>query len=119
MLLPPIAALLVIGAIVAYSLSIEPATVAYDQALADVAVSLGSYVRGAPGSYHFDIPSAVEQVLRTDRFDTIYYRVISPDGREIGGESGLPASPGDEEQREGVVSYDATFKGQKVRAVAL
>ena len=118
MLLPPIAALLALGAIVAYSLSIEPATVAYDQALADVGTSLGPYIRtGGPG-YHFEIPPAVEQVLRTDRFDTIYYRVIGPEGQEIGGEPGLPA-PSETEAREGVTSYDTTFKGQKMRAVAL
>src|SRR4051812_43521152 len=43
MLLPPIAALLVLGALVAYYPSIEPATEAYGQALIDVAISLGTY----------------------------------------------------------------------------
>jgi two-component system sensor histidine kinase TctE len=118
MLLPPIAALLALGAIVAYSVSIEPATVAYDQALADVGTSLGPYIHPSGSGYRFEIPTAVEQVLRTDRFDTIYYRVIGPDGEEIGGEPGLPA-PGESDAHEGVTSYDTTFRGQKIRAVAL
>jgi two-component system sensor histidine kinase TctE len=122
MLLPPIGALLIAGGLVAYSLSIEPATVAYDQALTDVAVSLASYVRGGEGgeTYRFEIPPAVEQVLRADRFDTIYYRVIGPSGSELGGEPALPAPPrGSESSAPGPHSYDTTFRGQKLRAVSL
>ncbi|MGQ0654989.1 MAG: sensor histidine kinase N-terminal domain-containing protein [Betaproteobacteria bacterium] len=122
MLLPPIGALLIAGALLAYTLSIEPATLAYDQALTDVAVSLASYVRGGDAGerYRFEIPPAVEQVLRADRYDTIYYRVIGPDGRELGGDPALPAPPRTDESSEaGPVSYDTRFRGQKLRAVAL
>jgi two-component system sensor histidine kinase TctE len=118
MLLPPIALLLTAGALVAYSLSTEPATAAYDQALTDIAASLASYVRrgeAVEADYRFDIPPAVDQVLRADRFDTIYYRIISPQGREIGGEPSLPAP----EAYGGTVSYDTSFRGKKLRAVAL
>ena len=79
---------------VAYYPSIEPATEAYDQALVDVGIALGAHVRvsEADGSagYSFDLPSAVEQVLRTDRYDTIYYRIVSPGGRHIAGDPDLP-----------------------------
>jgi two-component system, OmpR family, sensor histidine kinase TctE len=121
MLLLPIGSLLVAGALVAWSLSSEPATVAYDQALTDVAISLATYVRGgepgAPSDYRFEIPPAVERVLRADRFDAIYYRVIGPDGREVGGDPDLPAPQTDEGSA--VVSYDAHLRGQKLRTVAL
>ena len=94
LLLPPIAALLAVGAVVAYYPSIEPATEAYDQALVDVGIALGAHVRvgdaeGKAG-YRFELPSAVEQVLRTDRYDTIYYRILSPAGVHIAGEPDLP-----------------------------
>src|SRR5438094_5785117 len=72
MLLPPIAALLVLGALVAYYPSIEPATAAYDQGLIDVGISLGTYIRVADaGGYRLELPSAVDQVLRRDSYDSV------------------------------------------------
>ncbi len=113
MLLPPIAALLALGAVVAYYPSIEPATQAYDQALVDIGLALGSHIRVAPSEYRFEVPAAVEQVLRTDRFDSIYYRVLSPAGLEIAGEPQLPAPPGD------AVAFNSVHNGQKVRVVSV
>ena len=113
MLLPPIAALLALGAVVAYYPSIEPANEAYDQALFDIGIALGAHVRVTPTEYRFDVPAAVEQVLRTDRYDRIFYRVISPGGLEIGGDPMLPASESD------ALAYDVVFNGQKVRVVTV
>src|SRR5688572_4236747 len=78
MLLPPIAALLALGAVVAYYPTMEPANEAYDQALVDIGIALGSHVRVTDAGYRFELSSAVEQVLKTDRYDTRYYRVVSP-----------------------------------------
>jgi two-component system sensor histidine kinase TctE len=112
LLLPPIAALLAVGAVVAYYPSMEPATEAYDQALVDIGIALGAYVRISDGSYSFELPSAVEQVLRTDRYDPIYYRILSPGGADIAGEPELaPAG--------GAGPYDALFRGQKVHVVSV
>jgi len=116
LLLPPIAALLAVGAVVAYYPSMEPATEAYDQALVDIGIALGAHVRvgevGTNAGYSFELPPAVEQVLRTDRYDTIYYRILSPGGVDIAGEPELP-------QPEGAGPYDALFKGQKVHVVSV
>src|SRR5438046_10734514 len=90
MLLPPIAALLVLGALVAYYPSIEPATAAYDQGLIDVGISLGSYIRAAGTGYRLELPAQVDQVLRRDSFDTVYYRVLGPNGHVIAGAQRLP-----------------------------
>src|SRR5262245_48903645 len=114
LLLPPIAALLAVGAIVAYYPSVEPATEAYNQALVDIAIALSSHVRAGDVGYAFELPPAVEQVLRTDRYDTIYFRVIGPDGRTIGGDPDLPLPPDT-----GGGSYDAQFKGQPVHVVSV
>src|SRR5512145_2275557 len=95
LLLPPIAALLAVGAIVAYYPSLEPATEAYDQALVDIGIALGAHVQATATEYRFDLPPTVDQVLRTDRYDTIYYRVISPGGADIAGEPELPMPLGD------------------------
>jgi two-component system sensor histidine kinase TctE len=119
MLLPPIAALLVLGALVAYYPSIEPATTAYDQGLIDVGISLGTYIKAVEQGYRLELPVAVDQVLRRDSYDSVYYRVLGPAGEEIAGDEGLPGPPPEIDRRDGFVSYDTDYKGQKVRAVAL
>lgn len=113
MLLPPIAAALALGAVISYFPTIEPATQAYDQALVDIGLALGSHVRVTPTEYFFELPPAVEQVLRTDRFDRIYYRVMSPAGLEVAGDPGLPAPPGD------TVAHDTVYNGSRVRVVSV
>jgi two-component system, OmpR family, sensor histidine kinase TctE len=113
LLLPPIAALLALGAVVAYYPSVEPATQAYDQALVDIGIALGNHVRVDQTEYRFDLPPAVEQVLRTDRFDHIYYRITSPAGLEIAGDPELPAPPGD------AIAFNTRFRGEKVRVVSV
>ena len=63
--------------------------------------------------YRFDVPAAVEQVLRTDRFDSIYYRVVSPAGMEIAGDADLPAPPGDQ------MAHNTNYRGAAVRVVSV
>jgi len=99
--------------VVAYYPSIEPATQAYDQALVDIGLALGSNIRIGQSEYRFELPPAVEQVLRTDRFDRIYYRVMSPAGLEIAGDAELPAPPGD------AVAHNTVYNGEKVRVVSV
>ena len=113
MLLPPIAALLAVGAVVAYYPSIEPATQAYDQALVDIGLAIGNHVRVTQTEYRFELPQAVEQVLRTDRFDKIYYRVISPAGLEIAGDADLPAPPGEQ------IAHNTRYNDEHVRVVSV
>jgi len=119
MLLPPVAALLVLGALVAYYPSIEPATQAYDQGLIDVGVSLGTYIREDEKGFRLELPVQVDQVLRRDSYDSVYYRVLGPSGEEIAGDEGLPGPPPDRDWRAGFLTYDASYQGQKIRAVAL
>jgi len=113
MLLPPIAALLALGAIVAYYPSSEPTTEAYDQALFDIGIALGAHIRVAPTEYRFELPAAVDQVLRTDRHDLIFYRVLSPSGLHIAGDPSVPAPAGDAH------AYDGVLEGRKVRVVSV
>ena len=113
LLLPPIAALLAVGAVVAYYPSLEPATQAYDQALVDIGLAIGSQVRVGESQYRFELPQAVDQVLRTDRFDRTYYRVMSPSGIEIAGDPELPPPPSDQ------IAHNTTYDGRKVRVVTV
>ena len=116
MLLPPIAALLGLGAVIAYYPSIEPATEAYDQSLVDIGIALGSHIRPADMGFRLELPPAVEQVLRADRYDSIYYRVGGPDGRAIAGDLDLPAPP---DTGPGLHYYNTQYKDRSVRAVSM
>ena len=88
-LLPPVAALLVLGAIGAYFLSLEPASDAYDQALLDVGIALGERIRNSSDGIAFDLPGAAEQLLRTDKYDSIFFQLRRPDGSALAGDPGL------------------------------
>jgi two-component system sensor histidine kinase TctE len=116
MLLPPIAALLALGAVIAYYPTIETATEVYDQSLADIGIALGSHIRASGSGFRLDLPPAVEQVLRADRYDTVYYRLSGPDGRAIAGEADLPGPP---EPSSALQYYDGTYRGRTVRVVSL
>jgi two-component system sensor histidine kinase TctE len=116
MLLPPIAALLGLGAVIAYYPSIEPATAVYDQSLADIGVALSSHIRASASGLRLELPPAVEQVLRADRYDTVYYRISDPDGRAFAGEADLPGPP---EATQTLQYYDSQYRGRTVRAVSL
>jgi two-component system sensor histidine kinase TctE len=118
-LLPPVATLLVAGAVGAYFLSLEPASEAYDQALVDVGIALGERIRSAGDSVSFDLPGAAEQVMRTDKYDLIYYHVRDADGTALAGDPGLPPVPADQEPEEGVIAYDGEYRGRNIRIIAL
>jgi two-component system sensor histidine kinase TctE len=114
-----VAALLVLGAVGAYFLSLEPASEAYDQALVDVGLALGERIRSAGDAVSFDLPGAAEQVLRTDKFDTIFYHVRRADGSLLAGDPGLPPVPAAQAAEDGVIAYDGVYRGRSVRVVAL
>ena len=118
-LLPPVAVLLTLGAVAEYFLALEPASEAYDQALVDVGIALSERIRGAGDEISFDLPGAAEQVLRTDRFDSIYYHVRRPDGTALAGDPGLPPIPAGLQAEDGVIAYDSEYAGRSIRVVAL
>ena len=118
-LLPPVAVLLTVGAIAQYFLALEPASEAYDQALMDVGIALGERIQSSGETVTFDLPGAAEQVLRTDKYDSIYYHVRGPDGTALAGDPGLPAIPASQEPEDGVIAYDGDYRGGKIRVVAL
>ena len=118
-LLPSVAALLTLGAVGEYFLALEPASDAYDQALMDVGIALGERIRANDESVSFDLPGAAEQVLRTDKYDTIYYSVRRPDGSTLAGDAGLPSIPSSQQPEDGVIAYDGKYRGEPIRVVAL
>ena len=119
LLLLPIAAVLAVSSVAAYYLAIEPATEAHDSGLVDAGIALGERIRMREGVASVDLPSAAEQVLRTDKYDTIYYVVRDPGGRPIAGDSGIPLQPADRRMQDSTYIYDAQYRGTKVRAATL
>ena len=113
------AALLTLSAVAQYFLALEPASEAYDQALMDVAIALGERIRGSGDSVSFDLPGAAEQLMRTDKYDAIYYHLRRPDGSPLAGDSGVPQPPASLRAEDGAVAYDSSYRGQPIRVVAL
>src|SRR5438034_10422304 len=119
LLLLPVAAILAVSSVAAYYLALEPATDAYDGSLIDAGLALADRIHLRDGVILVDLPSAAEQILRTDRFDTIYYLVRDPSGKLIAGDAGIPPPPVAQRPQDGSVFYDATYRDTKVRAAAL
>jgi len=85
----------------------------------DVGIALGERIRSAGDVVAFDLPGAAEQVLRTDKYDTIYYHLRRPDGSALAGDSGLPPVPAGMAPEDGVIAYDGVYRGQPIRVVAV
>ena len=58
-------------------------------------------------------------MLRTDKYDTIYYHLRRPDGSALAGDPGLPPIPAGLQPEDGVIAYDGEYRGQPIRVVAL
>jgi two-component system sensor histidine kinase TctE len=85
----------------------------------DVALALGERIRANGEQPYFDLPSAAEQVLRMDKYDTIYYNVRAPDGASMAGDPGLPLPPESLKPEDGIIAYDGNYLNQEIRLVAL
>ncbi len=119
LLIPSVAAMLAVGSTATYYLTIAPAADAYDQALVNSAIALSARVRTVKGRPVFDLPSEAEAVLRTDKYDKIYYVVRDPQGRVIAGDEDVPRPPPEVNANEGVIAYDAVLGGRRLRATVL
>ena len=119
LLFVPIAAILAVSAIASYYLALEPATEAHDASLIDAGIALGERIHARDGVVSVDLPSAAEQVLRTDKYDTIYYVVRDPAGRPIAGDAGIPLPPASQAAQDNSMLYDASYRDRRVRAATL
>jgi two-component system sensor histidine kinase TctE len=119
LLIPPVALILALGSIAAYYLSIDPAADAYDQSLINTAIALSERIKVQDGRIAFDLPSAAEAVVRTDKYDKIYYVVRDPGGQVIAGDSEIPQPPKGMLADDGVITYDADYRSQRLRIAAL
>ena len=119
LLIPPVALLLAVGSIGAYYLSIDPAADAYDQSLINTAIALSERIRTQEGRPVFDLPSAAEAVVRTDKYDKVYYVVRDSQGHVIAGDQDIPLPPSGLRADEGIMAYDADLHGRRLRVAVL
>ena len=119
LLLLPVAGILAVSSIAAYYLALDPATEAHDASLIDAGLALGERLRTSGGITTLDLPTAAEQVLRTDKYDSVYYVVRDPSGKAIAGDAGVPLPPPRQRPQDNSMLYDAVYRGVKVRAATL
>jgi two-component system sensor histidine kinase TctE len=62
----------------------------YDRALVLHAHELAQWIQPDPAGLRFGAPDAVTDALRADDTDLVYYQILAPDGRVLGGEPDLP-----------------------------
>ena len=119
LLLPPVALTLAIGTYAAYRVAANPGTEAYDQSLLNTALALGERIRAQDGRIAFDLPNVAERLVRTDKYDEIYYVVRGPGGERIAGDVGVPRPPAGALPEDGVTAYDGDYEGKPVRVIAV
>lgn len=106
------------GFALGYWRSLAQAHEAFDRTLLGSALVLGEHLLIAGGEVVADLPHAALEMLRTDAQDRVFYRVSDLDsGQYLTGYEDLPAPPGPRSAEPSF--YDADYKGQAVRIVAL
>jgi two-component system sensor histidine kinase TctE len=119
LLLPPVALTLALGTYAAYRVAADPGTEAYDQSLLNTALALGERIRVQDGRIAFDLPNVADRLVRTDKYDEIYYVVRGPGGERIAGDVGVPRPPAGISADDGFVAYDGDYEGKPVRVVGI
>lgn len=114
----PILALLAGAAWFSYRVAVEVANDAYDKSLQNSALAIANRVRFVRGQIRVLLPVEAEQVLRTDEFDRVYFRVLDARGGLITGDADLPL-PAEGDQVDTTTFFDATYEGRRIRAVRL
>lgn len=117
-LLPAMLLLLAAGALTAYSVALRSAVRAYDRALLDTAHALAGQIQASNGESVLNLPKAAQEILLTDKYDQIFFRVLTADGHDIAGDRALPEPP-DLAPEENRLYYDARIGDKPVRVAAL
>jgi signal transduction histidine kinase len=118
-LLPTVTILIGVTTWFAYTLALSLARDAYDAALFDSARSLAQQIRTAGDSKPtLTLPRVAEEILVSDPFDRIYYRVADAQGNTIAGDARVPLPSTPPTEAEPVSFYDARIAGERTRASA-
>lgn len=113
----PLIALWVISSLVDHDIAKGFVNLNYDRALLDTALDIGRNVRESGNQLYLDLPQPVIEMLISGEQGRFYYRANGPSGEYITGDPDLPEPP--EAQEDRVFYYNATFRDEPIRAVAL
>ncbi len=114
----PLIALWMISTLIDHDIAKGFVNFNYDRALLDTALDLGRNVRESGNQLYLDLPQSVIEMLISGEQGRFYYRANAPGGEYITGDPDLPGPPS-EAQEDRVIYYDALFRNEPVRAVAL
>jgi len=118
-LLPPVLLVVFVSAFFAYRLGLGYATDAYDTALFDTARSLAQQIEIRPdGTPALTLPREAQEIILSDPYDRIFYRVVAADGSTVAGDARVPLSRDSASEENPVSFYDATMQGEPVRVGA-
>jgi two-component system sensor histidine kinase TctE len=114
----PLLALWVISTLVDHDVARGFVNLNYDRALLDTALDLGRNVRESGNQLYLDLPQPVIEMLISGEQGRFYYRANGPGGEYITGDPDLPDPP-PEAGEDRVTYYNAQFRNEPIRAVAL
>lgn len=114
----PLIALWIISTLVDHGVAKGFVNLNYDRALLDTALDLGRNVRESGNQLYLDLPEHVVEMLISGQQGRFYYRANGPDGAYITGDPDLPDPP-PEALDDRVTYYDAVYRNDAIRAVAL
>lgn len=114
----PLLALWVASTVIDHEVATGFVNLNYDRALLDTALDLGRNVRESNNQLYLDLPQTVIEMLISGEQGRFYYRANGPAGEYITGDPDLPEPPQDG-QDDRVTYYDAVYRNEPIRAVAL
>ena len=114
----PLLALWVISTLVDHDVAKGFVNLNYDRALLDTALDLGRNVRESGNQLYLDLPQPVIEMLISGEQGRFYYRANGPGGVYITGDPDLPDPP-PEAAEDRVSYYNALFRNEPIRAVAV
>jgi two-component system sensor histidine kinase TctE len=114
----PLLALWVMSTMIDHDVATGFVNLNYDRALLDTALDLGRNVREINNQLYLDLPQPVIEMLISGEQGRFYYRANGPVGEYITGDPDLPDPPA-EAGEDRVTYYDAVYRNESIRAVAL
>jgi len=114
----PLLALWVMSTVIDHDVASGFVNLTYDRALLDTALDLGRNVREASNQLYLDLPQPVIEMLISGEQGRFYYRANGPSGEYITGDPDLPDPP-EEAKDDRVTYYNAMYRDELIRAVAL
>lgn len=115
----PLLLLLIVEGFVSHRLALHFSERAYDAGLYGAARDLSGQMKFVSGRAILDLPREALEIIRWDVFDRIFFAVDSARHGLMVGDSGFPQPPESLAERMQPFFYDASFRGERIRAVAV